>query len=91
MSTDSVHCIDIPVSSALGCKGALPLLEMHEYRKRGRVIMTMYGSSLLFSIIHLLTYPSIPLIHVKASHLCKYFMASWVGGIWDGMQVVGGR
>ena len=70
MSTDSVRCIDIPVSLALGCKDALPLLEMHECRKHGRVTMTTYGSSSRFSIMNLLTYrlfSSRPPVHVNVS------------------------
>ena len=67
VSIDNVRCIDIPVFSTLGHKGALPLLEMHEDREHGCVTMTMYRSSLLFSVMIFLTYPSIPLIHIKTS------------------------
>jgi len=45
VSTDSVCCIDISVSSALGYKDTLPLFEMDEHSEHGRVTMTTYGSS----------------------------------------------
>ena len=62
---------DIPVSSALGYKGALPLLEMHEDREH-RSYNNDYVPIFLAVLSHEFSNPSLPLIHMKASrHLCK--------------------